>query len=88
MTHNWASDTHFRLYLQGHHGRQRQGIIDCAAVRMWDPIALGNAFARQNKMVIDNLKIVIPRQPWYVEVWEWLGYWWGDLVWWWREIGD
>ena len=80
MTQNWASDTHWRLYLQGHNGRERQRIIDIAAVRMWDPIALGNAIARQNKMAIDNLQIVIPRRTWHVEVLCWVCYWWRSAV--------
>ena len=49
MNHNWASDTHFRLYLQGHNGRERQRIIDIAAVRIWDPIAVGDTIARASK---------------------------------------
>lgn len=71
----WASHTHYLLWLQGHHGRKRQAIIDYAARYRFDPIVVGQFSASLNKRRLDNLKIEIPSSPWYVEIADTVVYW-------------
>ncbi len=69
------SPLHFRLWLQGHDERQQQRIIDAAAAHLWDPLELGKFVASQSILPIVNLSIVMPRQPWYRNLWDFVTWW-------------
>jgi len=89
--HDWKSQTHYRLYLMGFNGKQRQQFIDHCVARFLDPVEFGMAIVSQNKIKVDTLKVQVPwssvwEHIWYeyiwyvtVEPWRWVKGW---LDWW------